>query len=1417
MRAIYLTALLPLVGAGILGLSTPLGAESITAADDGTNTTVTVENNRFNINGGTLSGDRANLFHSFQQFGLSTEQVANFLATPGLQNILGRVVGGDPSLINGLIQVTGGSPNLYLMNPAGIIFGNGASLNLPADFIATTATGIGWGNNFWFNATGSNDYANLVGNPSNFAFDLSQPGAIVNAGNLNVAPGQNLTLLAGTVANTGNLAAAGGRITIAAVPGSSIVKISQPGSLLSLEIQPPRSVQGQIAPFTALDLPTLLAGVGVETGLSVTADNQVQATATGARISSAIGSTAISGNLDVSSSAQQGGEINILGNRVQLSGANLNASGSGGGNIRIGGDYQGKGTIFNAERTFVSRDSVIAADAIAPSVPASGEKVNGGRVIVWGNDTTQFYGTLTARGASNAPSNGGFVEVSGLNALKFDGKVDTTAPNGQAGTLLLDPSSITIISGPGTFTSLSQVDDFNDPDVGANTIDAALLNAATSNIILHSTGDITFTAPVNLANSGVGLKAEAWSNLVVNQNITTNGGAIELIADANNTGGGTLNILANLDAGGGNIIGSGRGPDGGNSKYGVVVGTGTTIVTAGGGTIALTGTGGSGGQNNDGIYVGGTVRAADGAITLTGTTNSNANNSYGIRVDNGRIETTGSGAIALTGTASSTGINVQGNSVISAGGGGDLTLTGDEIDLLDSSSIRGNGTLTLQPLTPSLGITVGGNVNSNDPRLNLNASELALLQPGFSQVFIGRSDSSGAIAALGNATLNFNSPVTLRSPEAGGSIDTTQASINAPQFSAIAHGNVSSSAIATTGGPLSLNSTQAGITTGALSSGGGNVTLTAPSNIQVTSINSAGGNINITTGQFFRATGSFTAPNGVSASLSSIGNAGGGSITVNHGGQGTTPFKVGDATVNGTSAAITSGSETIAPTQSYLYTHNQGNVNIISVDGQSTPATPPTTPTPTPTPPTPSTSPTTPPTTLQPNPSGNPQIPASIATDLMSSSNTPISVSLSGGAGGGGYSEVAAADARMAKKFEDYFGMGNVARNAQDPQQKMRELEAATGVKPALIYAVFVPAQQQEGTSLLSVEGQSSEKPTDVLELILVTSSGEPFRHRVGVTRKEVMAEARRFQAAITNSGRQNYRDSAGQMYQWLLAPLEKDLKEQQIVNLVFVVDTGLRTLPLAALYDGQGFVVERYSIGLMPSLSLTDLSYRDIRERTVLAMGAQKFDSQQPLPAAAEEVKLISGDLWRGDAFLNDDFTLTNLKGARDRNPYGIIHLATHGEFRAGKPSDSYIQLSDTRLSLDQLRTLGWNDPPVELLILSACRTAVGDEEAELGFAGLAVLAGVKTAMGSLWSVSDAGTLGVMATFYEQLREVPIKAEALRQAQLAMIHGKVRIENGQLVTPKGNFPLPPELANQPINLSHPYYWSGFSTIGNPW
>jgi CHAT domain-containing protein len=243
--------------------------------------------------------------------------------------------------------------------------------------------------------------------------------------------------------------------------------------------------------------------------------------------------------------------------------------------------------------------------------------------------------------------------------------------------------------------------------------------------------------------------------------------------------------------------------------------------------------------------------------------------------------------------------------------------------------------------------------------------------------------------------------------------------------------------------------------------------------------------------------------------------------------------------------------------------------------------------------------------------------------------------------------------------------------------------------------------------------------------------------------------------------------------------------------------------------------------------MSLTDTRYQLLKNSQVLAMGAAQFPNTEltPLPAVPMELATITEQLWSGEYFLNEQFTLANLKNQRleikhAEKPFNIVHLSTHAAFPDNGKSP-YIQFWDSQVGLDDLRTIKWYAPPkVELLTLSACETAIGNENHELGFAGLAVRADVKSALASLWQVSDVGTLALMSEFYQQLgkQETTIKAEALRQTQLAMLHGNVRIESGEVRGTGMKVNLPSELKNRKDqNLSHPYYWAGFTIIGSPW
>jgi filamentous hemagglutinin family protein len=478
---------------------------------------------QLNITGGTQAA--ANLYHSFQQFGLTQGEIANFMSNPSIQNILARVSGGNVSVINGLIQVTGGNSNLYLLNPAGIIFGANSSLNVPAAFTATTASGIQVGNGWFGMNTVLDDVKKLTGTPQAFGFASSttvstseQPAAaIANAGNLTAKEGQSITLVGGLVINTGTITTPSGKITIAAVPEGKYVKITPEGSLLSLQLAIADQNQLAQSHVQAKDLPSLLTGSAAlrnMTGLNTNASGNLLVANTA--IPNNAGTAIASGNLDVSSAAAKGGEINVLGDRVGLVSANLNASGAiGGGTVLIGGDFQGKGLVPNAQYTFISKDSNISADAL--------KNGTGGKVIAWADQATTFLGSISAKGGS-VSGNGGFVEVSGKENLLFQGKVNTTALNGLAGTLLLDPNNITISSTLSSAVVPPQFLLVANPTIPfafqAGTdidIQDSDLRGVAGNVVLQATNNITIDNTTTFNNTqATSITFQAGNDIIIN-------------------------------------------------------------------------------------------------------------------------------------------------------------------------------------------------------------------------------------------------------------------------------------------------------------------------------------------------------------------------------------------------------------------------------------------------------------------------------------------------------------------------------------------------------------------------------------------------------------------------------------------------------------------------------------------------------------------------------------------------------------------------------------------------------------------------------------------------------------------------------------------------------------------------------------
>jgi CHAT domain-containing protein len=371
--------------------------------------------------------------------------------------------------------------------------------------------------------------------------------------------------------------------------------------------------------------------------------------------------------------------------------------------------------------------------------------------------------------------------------------------------------------------------------------------------------------------------------------------------------------------------------------------------------------------------------------------------------------------------------------------------------------------------------------------------------------------------------------------------------------------------------------------------------------------------------------------------------------------------------------------------------------------------------------------------------------------------------------------------------------------------------------KPDLHAAAF--GNQQSARLALSQRLKTAvERDDDQLLLVLVPSSGPPVQKLVPVSRAEALLQAKLFRLAVSDpEDDRSYRPLAQQMYGWLFAPVAAEVEGLDVNNVMYVVEAGLRTVPLAAMMDGDRFIVERYGLSLIPSVSLLQTSFGQSRPQPrILAAGADRFAELEALPAVSLELAAIGKSQPSTQVLLNEAFTQGNLATTRRQRQASTLHLATHGEFNDGELSSSYLQFWDSRLTFDQIRSLGGDE--LELLILSACATAISSPKAELGFAGLAAATGVESTIGSLWNVSDVGTLALMSEFYGHLDQSPLRVDAFRRSQLALLRGNTTVRNQTISTAQGDIAIPRELGQSAAtDFRHPFYWAGFSLVGNPW
>ncbi len=327
--------------------------------------------------------------------------------------------------------------------------------------------------------------------------------------------------------------------------------------------------------------------------------------------------------------------------------------------------------------------------------------------------------------------------------------------------------------------------------------------------------------------------------------------------------------------------------------------------------------------------------------------------------------------------------------------------------------------------------------------------------------------------------------------------------------------------------------------------------------------------------------------------------------------------------------------------------------------------------------------------------------------------------------------------------------------------------------------------------------------------VILILPNQERHLQWIDKSQETLRQEITNFYAGLIRGKRDiNYNTKdAENLYELIIRPFEDDLSANKITTLVFIQDSFLRNVPMAALYDKKDkkYLIEKYAIASTPSLQLTSTQKVNIKSSRALILAVSQeakiddklFEALTNVPLETKAVQELFADTKKLE---NQEFTISNLEQEIQNTSYPIIHVATHAQFGTIAEDTFLVTGNNDKLTINQLETLlrqtNNSSNLVELLALTACQTAVGDDRSTLGLAGVALQAGAKSAMASLWSVGDESTANLVAEFYSKLRESKMsKAQALQIAQLKLINAKeTEID---------------------IQYNHPYYWAPFILIGN--
>lgn len=1278
----------------------------VVSAQDSIGTQVVQRDHQTDIFGGTSADNATLLFHSFKQFDLEQGHTAEFHVAPSVETVFSRITNGSPSHINGRLEISGSPAGLYLINPAGVLFGSEASLNLAGDFTVLTAEQLDFSQGHF----GLGNHPDQVqGNVLQLHFNPQRPGTITNLGDLGVNADHSLSLMGHSVVNQGTLR--GGAINIAAVGSHRNVALTG-----GLQFATPTEASQTLPPW--------LTPAGTEHASAIEIDRNGALKLTGAQLSELPSGTALVGGELTTHGLPD--RIQILGDHIATANATLQTT--DGGQILIGGDYQGQGSLPTAQSVFIDATSTIRADALDTDA-LDIDNQSAGQVVIWSDRITQFRGAISAQGIAA----GGTVEVSGKEQLYFGGQVDLRS-QGTPGTLLLDPENIEIRAGsdPGSA-------DTSEPQVlYENTLETSIIGNA--NLILQADNDITI-APLSdgvlafpQGTAGISFVADADGDgqgrftMAPGDRLSTAGQTIQITAadiTVSDLTTSAFSTIDNFESAGEIRLTATRGNI-----------TGDNLTSTARGTLNNSGNGGE-------VILSASDAIAVGAINTTASALNNNGSAGGITLN------------AQTGsiTAGVLNANVSGNN--NTGAGGDI-------------NINAAGSISTDNINTSIRTTSNNSGNAGTVALTSRTENITTASIS--------TDTTADSSNTGNAGAI--------------SLQALQGAINSQQITA------------TTVSP-DLAETQ-----------GGAVELGADGNIIVDFINvigqGQGGTINIATQQSFQAVNSIPSISPQTSLLTTDG----GTINLTYNSDAANPFSVGNSRTNGTVGTIATGVETLTAPQTVDQSLILETITINNLF-ESAPS-------------------------LEPSPQENfTNSPALVDLPIETSDiETPAQVSLSTSTNDltlAGLETLNALNTDESRLSGDYQEDNDSVLSNSELIWAQIEMAFSTEFTKALDLPMPTPPSLPTTQETLRQIGNTQNitpalmyvrlKNTHV-ELVLVSGEHPPVYYPVDVTAAEIQPVIDRFHETVTNPMLRpaQYLPDAQQLYDWLVRPMADDLAMANVDHIGFILDAGLRSLPMAALHDGERFLIESYSLGLLPSVGLTPIEpalqsfskHQQAEHGATLAMGIANFDHQSDLAAVPFELDLASQS-HNDEQYLDHEATLAALQQRLEQGKFTNVHLATHAVFQPGSLDTSYVQLWDHPINLTQLQALPLD--AIEFLILSACATALGDRQAEFGFAGLAVKVGVQTALASLWSISDEGTLGLMAEFYRALEQPLTRSAALRQAQLAMLQKKVGIINGTVYGSEEQTigHLPSLDASGSWDFSHPAYWSGFTMIGNPW